>query len=147
VTTPDDDAVAAARQAASALHDRALRLGYNVELSVGTESPARIRFLLRRVDQESDTADSFETDEDVKNHMIAIEAFSSVYCLELVANPRIIFIPDESSDGNLTWIVDMETNRRFGIRTADLETLMRLTRLCIYTESPPSVGNWERCRY
>jgi hypothetical protein len=140
--TDPDDAFAAARRQADALHGRAMLLGYNVGLhfGIGTHSPAQALFPVWRVDQESDTAHTFTTADGVNKYLDECGQLPR-YCLELVGNPRIETESDAASDGHATWVIDTETGERFGIRTKDLETL---TRLCIHADSQPTIGNWER---
>lgn len=139
--TDPDTAFAAARLTADTLHGRAMLLGCNVGLNftVGTDLPARASFPVWRVDQESDTAHTFATGDQVNNHLDELAQLPR-YCLALVDNPRIETESDTASDGHATWIIDTQTDQRFGIRTKDLETL---TRLCIHAESQPTIGNWE----
>jgi hypothetical protein len=140
--TDPDTAFATARRTADALHDRAMRLGYNVGLNfhVDTDSPARAWFPVWRVDQESNTAKTFSTAEQVNKYLDELEKLPR-YCLDLLGNPRIRTELDDASDGHATWIIDTETGQRFGIRTADLKTL---TRLCIHAERQPTIGNWQQ---
>jgi hypothetical protein len=131
----------AAREGADELHSRAMLLGYNVGLNfhIGTDSPARASFPVWRVDQEPDTGKSFDSPTTVIEYLRELEQLPA-YCLELVGNPRIRTESDDASDGFATWIIDTQTDHRFGVRTQDLETI---TRLRVHAESQPTIGNWE----
>jgi hypothetical protein len=100
--TDPDTAFATARRTADALHDRAMRLGYNVGLNfhVDTDSPARAWFPVWRVDQESNTAKTFSTAEQVNKYLDELEKLPR-YCLDLLGNPRIRTELDDASDRSL----------------------------------------------
>jgi hypothetical protein len=130
----------AARAYAEALHDQAMLLGYNVGVNFGAETGkegSEVSFWVRRVDEPSGTERTFVTTDEVDQHLEHLARLPG-YGLELENNPRIEVTSD--ADGTATWITDVETGERFGIRTADLESL---TRLRVHAETSPIIGNWE----
>lgn len=131
----------AANKAAQPLHDRAIMLGYNVGCSATGETRARARgFVLGATVR---PAIGYRTHLRLSRrcgHIPRHLETLPVYCLELLGNPRVRTELDAASDGIATWIIDTETDQRFGVRTADLENI---TRLCVHAESQPTIGNWE----
>jgi hypothetical protein len=152
---PDDlvrqaERAAAAHTEAAALHDHAMMLGYNVGVGIASEAADRrthagplgkepeVWFQVWRLDQPSETADTFRSVDTVKEHLKFLATFPR-YCLQLEGNPRVAVVTE--ADGARTVITDTDTNQCFGIRTADLENT---TQLCVHAESPPNIGNWRK---
>jgi hypothetical protein len=153
---PDDlrrqaERAAAASREAAALHDHAMTLGYNVGVGIASEAADRrihvgplgkepeVWFRVWRVDQPSETADTFTSVDSVKEHLKFLATLPR-YCLLLEGNPRVAVVTEED-DGARTVITDTDTNQCFAIRTADLENA---THLCVHAESPPIIGNWRK---
>ena len=129
-----------AKREADALHDRAMRLGYNVGLNFGGEvgQAAEVSYWVRRVDQPAGTEETFATVDKMKEHLDHLATLRR-YCLDLEGNPRVEIVTD--AEGTATWITDKDSGERFGIRTADLENL---TELCVHAEASPTIGNWRQ---
>jgi hypothetical protein len=93
----------AADRAATALHDRAMLLGYNVGFNFAGElgRPPEVSFWVRRFDQSPETRQSFATVEQASKHLDDVEKLQ-VYCLALVGNPRIEVVTESDNDGKVT---------------------------------------------
>jgi hypothetical protein len=127
-----------------------MTLGYNVGVGIASEAADRrihvgplgkepeVWFQVWRVDQPSETADTFTSVDSVKEHLKFLATLPR-YCLQLEGNPRVAVVTKE--DGARTVITDTNTNQCFGIRTADFENA---THLCVHAESPPIIGNWQK---
>jgi hypothetical protein len=125
-------------------------LGYDVGLEVRTEAAILsvhpepmgqepvVLFTLWRVDQPKDTGETFATTGEVRKHLEHLATLPR-YCLDLEDNAQIEVVTD--ADGTATWITDKDTGEKFGIRTADLESAVRL---CVHAEDPPAIGNWRQ---
>jgi hypothetical protein len=98
-----------------------------------------VPFWVRRFDQSPETRQTFATVEQASKHLHNVEKLQ-VYCLALVGNPRIEVVTESDNDGKVTWITNTETGHVFGVRNFDLKAE---TRLRIYVETPPTIGNWE----
>ena len=153
---PDDlrrqaERAAAASREAAALHDHAMTLGYNVGVGIASEAADRrihagplgkdpeVWFRVWRVDQPSETADTFTSVDSVKEHLKFLATLPR-YCLQLEGNPRVAVFTEEDG-GARTVITDTDTNQCFAIRTADLENA---TQLCVHADNPPAIGNWRK---
>jgi hypothetical protein len=138
----------AAKAEAAALHDQAMLLGYDVGVTTTSEvadrrvhvgplgHEPRVSFMVRRVDQPWEDAQTFATVGEVKERLKHLATLPR-YCLDL-EDPQIEVVTD--ADGTASWITDKETGEKFGIRTADLENT---SRLCVHAETPPTMGNWQ----
>lgn len=129
-----------ARREADELHDRAMRLGYNASFNFGGTfgREPEVSFWVRRIDQPSETRQTFASVDEVKEHLEHLATLPP-YWLDLEGNTRVEVVSD--ADGTATRITDKDTGQSFGVRTADLENT---TRLCVHAESPPTIGNWRK---
>ena len=135
---------------AAAIHDHAMTLGYNVGVGIRSEATDRrihtgplgkdpeVWFQVWRVDQPSETADTFRSVVRVKEHLKFLATLPR-YCLDLEDNPRVAVVTDADGAPYCDHRYGHESS--FGIRTADLENA---TRLCVHAESPPTIGNWRK---
>jgi hypothetical protein len=122
-------------------------LGYAVTASTSLEDLSTQQFTVHRLDQTVASGPKFATTEDVRAHFDAI-AKLPLWRLDLVNNSAIIFDPAQLQ------VTDATTGESFSFRGWGLGVAQLaasghgpgaqegITNLTVYSEDPPTIGNW-----
>jgi len=122
-------------------------LGYAVTASTSLEDQSTQQFTVHRLDQTVASGPKFATTEEVRTHFGAI-AKLPLWRLDLVNNSAIVFDPAQLQ------VTDATTGESFsfrgwGLGVAQLAASSHgegaqegITHLTVYSEDPPTIGNW-----
>jgi hypothetical protein len=124
-------------------------LGYAVTATTSLEDQSTQQFTVHRLDQTVASGPKFATTEEVRTHFGAIAKLPR-WRLDLVNNSAIVFDPAELK------VTDATTGESFSFRGWGLGVAQLaarghgqgaqegVTNLTVYSEDPPTIGNWHK---